>query len=332
MPKKALCRDVFERITDIFRTFAPEIDAPMRQQHLHSRNRNDMNNIPTITRNLLIINVIVFIAQLVVDAQSGYGMTYYGGLHFFLTDSFHIWQPFTYMFLHSDFMHIFFNMFALWMFGRTIELTFGAKRFLIYYLVCGIGAGVCQELVQLCSLLFFNTLSVGATIGASGAIYAILLAFGMSYPNERIFIFPIPFPIKAKWFVMIYVVIELYMAMGSSGDGVAHTAHLGGMLAGFLLITYWRRKAASGFYRRPSDSFFDKMRQATERFQRDLKVKKPKYTPYEEVRREDDMEYNARQKAKQDEIDAILDKIRKSGYDSLTKEEKTRLFDLSHND
>lgn len=297
-----------------------------------------MRNIPAITRNLLIINVLVFLAQIVVGTRwgtEGYGidsLSTYGGLHFFLTNEFHLWQPFTYMFLHGDFMHVFFNMFALWMFGGTIERTFGSKRFLVYYLVSGIGAGICQEAAQLIQLFFFNTLSIGPTIGASGAIYAILLAFGMSYPNDKIFIFPIPFPIKAKWFVALYVVIELYMAISSTGDGVAHTAHLGGMFVGFLLILYWRRRPYIGGRGQSSSAFFDKMRQATERYKRDTTATRRPTQHTGTAKREDDWEYNARKKANQEEIDKILDKIRKSGYDSLTKEEKTRLFDLSHND
>ncbi len=295
-----------------------------------------MSNLPTITKNLLIINVIVFLVQMIagVTYVPKHGpveaLSWNGGLHFVLTDYFQLWQPFTYMFLHGSFTHLFFNMFALWMFGGVIEYAFGSKHFLIYYLVCGIGAGVCQELAQLAQMFMTNDIMVGPTIGASGAIYGILLAFGMLYPNERIFIFPIPFPIKAKWFVMLYVVIELFMALNASGDGVAHTAHLGGMLVGFLLIIYWKRQAKARMYGRQPNSFFDKMRQASQRFKRDTTPQQHKHTPYEPVEKEDDQEYNARKKARQDEIDVMLDKIRKSGYDSLTKEEKKRLFDLSH--
>ena len=146
-------------------------------------------------------------------------------------------------------------MFALWMFGCVIENVWGPKKFIFYYIFCGIGAGICQELVQygqyamegLAAYDYVNVAGYGrmaladylnswVTIGASGAVYAILLAFGMTFPNERIFIFPLPVPIKAKWFVCIYAAIELFSAMSSAGDGVAHMAHLGGMLFGFLLI------------------------------------------------------------------------------------------------
>ena len=149
----------------------------------------------------------------------------------------------------------------------------------------------------------------------------------MTFPNERIFIFPLPVPIKAKWFVCGYAAIELFSAMNSSGDGVAHTAHLGGMLFGFLMIRYWNRHPDARFNRSSGQQFFEKLKQRAV-----VKRGSPTHADAAEHRRgtkEDDMEYNARKKARQEEIDAILDKIRKSGYDSLTKEEKQRLFDAS---
>jgi membrane associated rhomboid family serine protease len=150
-------------------------------------------------------------------------------------------------------------MFALWMFGGTVERTFGEKRFLIYYIICGLGAAICQEIsqfVQIYAMLpsevtieqmfhlsYADRMALNAftTVGASGCVYGILLAFGMSYPEERIFIFPLPVPVKAKWFVIAYAAIELGSALSSRGDGVAHVAHLGGMLFGYFLIKYWRK-------------------------------------------------------------------------------------------
>jgi membrane associated rhomboid family serine protease len=147
-------------------------------------------------------------------------------------------------------------MFALWMFGSVIVRVWGPKKFIFYYIVCGVGAGIAQEIVQYINfsmqgLAAYEYVSIGGqrmamdvflnqwmTIGASGAVYGILLAFGMIFPNERLFIIPIPFPIKAKWLIVGYIFIELFSAMGQS-DGVAHMAHLGGMLFGFLLIRYW---------------------------------------------------------------------------------------------
>ena len=299
-----------------------------------------MNNLPTVTRNLLIINVLVFIFTLVIPSA-----TSYLGLHFVLADNFRIWQLLTYMFVHGGFTHIFFNMFALWMFGRVMENVWGPRKFLYYYLVCGIGAGIMQELAQLGTYYFeglyaydhVNTgtaiittgeyLNLWNTVGASGAVYGILLAFGMTFPNERIFIFPIPVPIKAKWFVIGYAALELFSSVSSSMDGIAHLAHLGGMLFGLLLILYWRRHRGSDarFSRSRGQEFFNNMKR---NFEQRKKPSQPQ-TPPHQTPREADMEYNARKKQRQAEVDAILDKIRKSGYDSLTKEEKKRLFEAS---
>lgn len=179
-----------------------------------------------------------------------------------MASDFNIGQLVTYMFMHGGFTHIFFNMFALWMFGRVLEQVWGPKRFLIYYMVCGIGAGLIQELVQFIEyetilsnydnvqtafgiIPMEEYLNMMRTVGASGAIYGILLAFGMLFPNSQMFVFPLPFPIKAKFFVIFYAAIELFMGM-SANDNVAHFAHLGGMLFGLILILYWRKKNGNG--------------------------------------------------------------------------------------
>jgi hypothetical protein len=171
-------------------------------------------------------------------------------------------------------------------------------------------------------------MNLSSTIGASGAVYGILLAFGMTFPNERIFIFPLPIPIKAKWFVCGYAAIELFSAMSSSGDNVAHMAHIGGMLFGFLMIKYWNRHPDSSFNRSSGQQFFENMKRNFEKH----KSSNSNQTHTQATgTKEADWEYNARKKQNQEEIDAILDKIRKSGYDSLTKEEKQKLFDASRN-
>jgi membrane associated rhomboid family serine protease len=276
----------------------------------------------------------------------GIDLTQLLGLHFFLASDFQIYQFFTYMFLHGGFTHIFFNMFALWMFGSVIERVWGPKKFVFYYIVCGIGAGITQELVQYATYTIegisaYQYVSAGGvqmttdayinlwtTIGASGAVYGILLAFGMIFPNERLFIIPFPFPIKAKWLIVGYIAIELFSAMTGPGDGVAHMAHLGGMLFGFLLIRYWQKHpdSSQGFGRSRGQEFFENMkRRYDQRQQQNNRMKAEQTDP----RRESDEEYNARKRKNQEEVDAILDKIRKSGYDSLTKEEKKKLFDQS---
>ena len=271
------------------------------------------------------------------------------GLHFFLSSDFHICQLLTYMFMHAGWTHIFFNMFALWMFGRIVESVWGPKRFLTYYLACGIGAGLIQMVAQFVSFYaiaseqlpgfgFGDIMTVvhnseavlgsWTTVGASGAIYGILLAFGMLFPDERIFIFPLPVPIRAKWFVVFYAVLELSLGLGMPGDSVAHFAHLGGMLVGFLLIRYWRKNPYGGFgggmYGNYGGqrSVFGKMKDFWEKHSRKTFGKSSVNN-----RRETDWEYNARKKQEQDEVDRILDKIRKSGYDSLTAEEKQKLFE-----
>lgn len=210
---------------------------------------------PTVTKNLIIINVLVFFGTLVAQ-RYGIDLTNYLGLHFFLASDFNPAQLITYMFMHGGFSHIFFNMFAVFMFGPILEQTWGPKRFLFYYIACGIGAGIIQEGVQYfqytteishyiqSGLYSADILNMMTTVGASGAVYAILLAFGMLFPNNRMFVFPIPFPIKAKYFVIGYALIELYSGLANNaGDNVAHFAHLGGMIFGLFLIIYWRNKS-----------------------------------------------------------------------------------------
>ena len=305
-----------------------------------------MNNIPSMTKNLLIVNFLAFVATWVLELR-GIDLTSLLGLHFFMASDFHIYQFVTYMFLHGGLTHIFFNMFALWMFGSVIERVWGPKKFLFYYIVCGIGAGVAQEVVQYATYMYEDMgayqyvnvngvqvttdayINLWTTIGASGAVYGILLAFGMIFPNERLFIIPFPFPIKAKWLIVGYIAIELFAAMSGPGDGVAHMAHLGGMLFGFLLIRYWQKHPDSSqrFGRSKGQEFFDQLKQKYEARQGTRMKAEHTAAP----RRESDEEYNARKRQNQEEVDAILDKIRKSGYDSLTKEEKKKLFDQSRN-
>ena len=281
---------------------------------------------PPITKNLLIINILMFAASYVLE-RYGISLNSLLGLHFFMASDFRLHQVFTYLFMHGSFEHLFFNMFALWMFGRIIEQVMGPKRFLTYYMVCGVGAGLMQELVQYIHFLSLapeladvpreqlaDALNMWNTVGASGAIYGILLAFGMSFPEERLFIIPIPFPIKAKYFVVGYAVVELLSAMLRSNDGVAHMAHLGGMLFGLVLLLHWRHPGGlKKWWRRVVG-----------------KARKPKMKAYRGGGKfADEMDYNARRQAQQEEIDRILDKVKKHGYGSLTEEEKRKLFDAS---
>lgn len=313
-----------------------------------------MRNIPTVTKNLLIINVLAYLVGMVFGIHSG-GFNDLFGLHFFLAPDFGLYQLVTYMFMHASLSHLFFNMFALWMFGCIVERTWGARKFLFYYMACGIGAGLLQEMAQFVQFYMLAAenihgfsvsqimtvpkasavgINMWTTVGASGAIYGILLAFGMLYPEERMFIFPLPVPIKAKFFVVGYAAIELFMAFSTSGDGVAHLAHLGGMLFGFLLIRYWRRHPGRGYNRVGGRQFFDSMRSSWEQ-RTHRKADTTNSFGHTSTRsngeRNPDWDYNARRRASQEEIDRILDKIRRNGYDSLTRDEKQTLFDASNN-
>ena len=186
---------------------------------------------PPVVKNLIIINVLVYMATSLLpvgDWITGYCALSLG------TPFFHTYQFVTYMFLHANLEHIFFNMFALWMFGRTLEYELGSRRFLIYYMICGVGAA----LIQYLTALALGELPL-LLVGASGAVMGLLLAFGVLH------LFP-PIPLKAKWFVIIYGVIELLLGWRGVGN-VAHFAHVGGMLWGFLLLHYWKQRGIIRF-------------------------------------------------------------------------------------
>lgn len=239
-------------------------------------------NLPPVTKNLLIINTLIWLAMALVPALDK-SLTRYCALYYFESPAFGAWQLVTYMFLHGNFAHLFFNMFALLMFGGIIEYTLGCKRFLVYYLSCGIGAAFVQLGIYALMLITYHnmfspeefrmivdqgframqnnqifadpTLAHVASlvntpvVGASGAIYGVLLAFGMLYPNRELYIMFVPVPIKAKWMVLVYFILELALGIGSANDGVAHFAHLGGMIFGFALLWYWKKKGTfSGWY------------------------------------------------------------------------------------
>jgi len=272
--------------------------------------------LPPIVKNLLIINGIMFLATIVLQANFQINLNGILGLHWVQSQDFEWYQVFTYMFMHGSFSHIFFNMFAVWMFGSAVENAWGSKRFLTYYLITGIGAAVLHYFIMyaleiaptlqlidsflqnpgqqtlrallnqhqfqmsssmhpeitglfqesesaLNAVLQGNTstrnleqaytfitdyrrhyLNLPVVVGASGSLFGLLLAFGMMFPNTRLFLIFLPIPIKAKYFVIGYGALELFSGLRNNpGDNVAHFAHLGGMLFGFLLIMYWRKFA-----------------------------------------------------------------------------------------
>lgn len=215
------------------------------------------NSMTPVVRNLIIINVIM----LVVSTFTGDFMYKYFSLFYFKSEFFHPYQIITHMFMHGGFWHLFFNMYTLWIFGSVLENMWGSKKFFLYYMVTGLGAALLHELVMFIQVSVWtpeiaagsiqasqsmHALMMTPTVGASGAIYGLLLAYGMMFPNNVMaLIFP-PISLKAKWFVIIFGAIELVSgltgAMGMSGSNVAHFAHLGGMLFGLILILYWKKK------------------------------------------------------------------------------------------
>jgi membrane associated rhomboid family serine protease len=229
-------------------------------------------NLTPVVKNLLIINVIFYIASLVLGSRID--LVTVLGAHYFNSSLFRIWQVIGYMFMHGNLGHIFFNMFALFMFGPMLESSIGSKRFFNLYFICGIGAVVIQMLVQAIQV---HAITGGITIphpelestfyqyganaqklydiyytpvvGASGAIFGLLVAFAMLYPNLEMMILFIPVPIKAKYIIPVYILVELWLGIGQyGGDNVAHFAHLGGALFGFIMVKVWRLQRPNNFF------------------------------------------------------------------------------------
>ena len=223
--------------------------------------RNFMNSIPPVTRHLLTVNVVVWLITSALYHFQGFDASRYLGLHYVEAPDFNPAQLVTYMFMHdmNGMLHILCNMMTLYIFGKILEQVMGPKRFLIYYMVCGIGAGIVQEAAMAYDLhpivANYQGVNLGGTIiptmeflnmnvavGASGAVFGILLAFVMFFPNAPLYLFFIPIPIKAKYMVFGYGLVELLFGVSGTFNSVAHFAHLGGLLFGWLLILYWRKK------------------------------------------------------------------------------------------
>jgi membrane associated rhomboid family serine protease len=237
-----------------------------------------------VVKNLLVLNIIMFVLYLLVNSIGHIDLNILLGLYFYKSDDFKSWQILTHMFMHGGFMHIFMNMWALVLFGQVLESVWGPKRFLIYYTICGLGAALTMQVIQgiqynhlheiispqnmqylldknydaltigsqkeLSDIVKMKDILWGPTVGASGAIFGLLLAFGILFPNTPLMFMFIPIPIKAKYFIIGYGLVELYLAVmqyssttGQTGmmDNVAHVAHLGGMIFGYILIRYWRK-------------------------------------------------------------------------------------------
>ena len=242
-------------------------------------NRRDFFSTASVVWNIIIINVLCLIATTVLRSRSGIELNDTLGLHFVLSEKFRVYQFFTYMFMHAGVEHILFNMFAVYMFGRLFEMFWGGKKFLFYYLVAGLGAAIVQQTVwyiDYCSIAShiadmpavmshistegakalaeslnysdeymgrLNILMNIPTVGASGAVFGILIAFGYMFPKEKLYMFFLPIPIPARVFVIVYGLIELFAGVANfSWDNVAHFAHLGGLLFGLILLLIWKKR------------------------------------------------------------------------------------------
>ena len=262
------------------------------------------------------------------------------GLHFIMAPNFNPLQLLTYMFMHANISHIVFNMFSLWMFGRIIESVLGGKKFILFYIVCGVIAGLSQELVQLISyyaqgldnyemvnlgismIPMSQYLSTWTTIGASGCCYGILIAYGMLFPNERVLLLIPPIPMKAKYMVVGFIALELIVALGASGDSIAHFAHLGGAAAGWFLIKLYKKQEqrhSSGFTTweeyEPKKKNVAKKIYSFFHHKKSINKQNRAYAPPKK-----------QEEVSVEELNRILKKIKHSGYESLTPDEKEKLF------
>lgn len=252
-------------------------------------------------KTIIIFTSIIYIIQLFGNTITpGFIETTFGIHHIGFAHQFKLWQPITYMFLHGNFFHIFFNMFALWMFGSDLEELFGSRNFTKFYIYSGIGAGICIALMNY--YIFDNYGYNPITIGASGAIYALLLAYGMIWPNREVLLYFL-FPIQMKYLLLIFGGIEFFGTLSSAsgaGGNISHIGHLGGLITGFILLKtkFWYRKQT---FSNPFSSLF-----------RNYRLSRHKKRIEERI------------KAKEI-IDSLLDKITRYGYGALTAEEKRLL-------
>jgi membrane associated rhomboid family serine protease len=286
-----------------------------------------LNMVPPVIKWLLILNAAFFILgflpggtyqgmPLTMEAQ----FLRFGGLWPIGDELFMPWQYFTYMFLHGSIGHIFLNMLVLWMFGMELELMWGSKRFLVYYLVCGIGAGLLHSVITM-------WMGTGApTVGASGAIMGLMVGFAMIFPDRMIFMMFIP--LKAKYAVLLYTALDLYYGVAQTSDNVAHFAHLGGALVGFLMLQIGGKMTLGGIFDRFSKgSSPAPIPRPTARV-RDAGPGRVIDVEFRDLsRRQSEPQMNFGDA--QERVDAILDKISRSGYQTLTDEEKSILLEAS---
>lgn len=287
---------------------------------------------PPMIKFLLFANILVFLAEMLILTTisiEGVPLNLYFTRYFALqpiqNDGFYIWQLLTYQFMHGGLGHIFWNMFALWMFGVELENTWGTKRFIQYYLICGIGAG----LVQLATYSLPGQLLV-PTVGASGAIFGVLLAFGLTFPNRPIMMFPIFFPIPAKIFVMIYAGIDLLQGIFDKDSSVAHFAHIGGAFFGYMMLKHGDDLKI--FYLLDKIFRLPKRKSQKNKNGNVYSIHNNEYN--EQINTSAPMQGSGYctqngDEISQADIDRILDKISNSGFKSLTDREKRILYEVS---
>jgi len=293
---------------------------------------------PPVIKYLLISNIAIFLLEFffldfLKVGRTSVGEVFLKNFALFGYDSpfFRPWQVFTYMYMHGSFSHLFFNMFALWMFGMELENLWGSKTFFIYYTVCGIGAGLANAFL---APLFTSLPPNVPTVGASGSIYGVLIAFGMLFPNRYIYIY-FMLPLKAKYLVIIYMAVEVFAVASQSQSGIAHVAHLGGAVVGFLYVYFYLNRGPRKFSRTGDSNVFDNFKNVFEKKDKEANIYDiPKRditdAEFEDLNKskyEDDVRQKEREA--QERIDAILDKLSARGYSSLTDEEKKILFQES---
>lgn len=291
-------------------------------------------------KGILIANIVFYILSYWISPLvplDGYTdwFTNFNALHPVGTPGFYWSQYITYMFIHGGWWHLFFNMWSLILFGPPVEMQVGTKRFIYYYLLCGIGSALTNQAMALLGIIPPSIL-----VGASGAIYGLMAAAAFFFPHAKLFIIPIPVPIKLKYLVGFYTLFEMYQGV-TAIDGVAHFAHLGGIVAGSIIIIIWnmqnkaRQSKGNAWTQQgysQNSSHYDKGDSSKSFFSSMFnKKREPKMTVHS-VREVNyaDHAYNERKKKENAEIDRILDKVRQHGYQNLTEEEKATLFNASN--
>ena len=286
---------------------------------------------------ILIINIVLYILAYWVTPiipLDGHGDWFlnFNALHPIGSPGFAIYQYLTYMFMHGGWWHLFFNMWSLMIFGNAVEQQIGTKRFWIYYLLCGVGAALVNQLIT-----WMGIINSAQLVGASGAIYGVMAAAAFFFPNAKLFIIPIPFPIKLKYLVGFYTLVEMYMGI-TSIDGVAHFAHLGGIFVGAIILFIWKmqdkqRGQRNNYYYSSSTngSHYDKDEGLWDKMKKGFSGKRTPKMRVTNVREANyaDHQYNEQKRQNNEEIDRILDKIRKNGYQNLSESEKATLFNAS---